>query len=302
MAAHVWESKPFHTWTDKELEKVLTSSPWAGKASVTYVRSRPQPIQEQAIVTWASAQVIRQALAREEFGATPQLPRDVEAIIARTPSFYIVTVRISKGANSAGHAGQAEMMRNETFLQLRGKPSIPAVQAEGEVIGQDGKPLQALDRSDGLRGTERASGPMATPVLAQRAGGGGAAAGGQRGAGSGAAGQRGSGRGNRGGFGVPAGSSAGSLVVFRFPRDPITLGDKEVEFVTRLCSSGGGAQFLQSSPGVPQFNAAGAAQRGPPPDIEGILQAPRSPVPACNYNVKKKFKLKDMLVKGGLAL
>ena len=290
LGADVWESKPFHTWTDKELEKVLTSSPWAGKASVTYIRSRPQPIQEQAIVTWASAQVIRQALAREEFGATRELPRDVEAIIARTPSVYIVTVKISKGANPAGHAGQAATMQNETFLQIRGKPPIPAVQAEGEIVGQDGRPLQASG-----------AGPVATPWLAQRAGGGGGAAGGQRGGASGpAGGQRG--RGVRGGFGAPVAGTGWSLVAFRFPRDPITLDDKEVEFVTKLCG-GGAAPLPQLSPGILQLNAAGAAQRGGlPPDLEGILRAPQSPLPACNYSVTKKFKLKDMMVRGELTL
>ena len=295
IAADVWESKPFHTWTDKELDKVLTDSPWAGKASVTYVRSRPQPIQEQAIVTWASAQVIRQALAREEFGATKELPRDVEAIIARTPSFYIVTVKISKGLNSAAHASQAAAMQNETFLQLQGKPPIPAVEADGEVIGQDGKPLQAFNVGP------LNVGPAVTPWLAQRAGGGGAPAGGQRGGTIG--GPRGGARGQRGRFGAPVASNGSSLVAFRFPRDPITLDDKEVEFVTKLCSSGAADLLPPSNPGVLQLNAAGAAQRGTLPlPPGGISRGPQSPSPACNYNVTKKFKLKDMVVKGVLTL
>ncbi len=289
LAADVWESKPFHTWTDKELEKVLTSSPWAGKASITYVRSRPQPIQEQAIVTWASAQVIRQALAREEFGATSQLPRDVEAIIARTPSFYIVTVKISKGFNSAAHAGLAAAMQNETFLQIRGKPPIPAVEAEGKVIEEDRERQQAS-----------VAGRTGAVLLAQRAGGGGAPAGGQRGGAIGPpGGQRG--RGARGRLGGPVSGSGSSLVAFRFPRDPITLDDKEVEFVTRLCGSGP-VPLPPSAPGVLQLNA-GAAQRGTlPPPPEGALRAPQSPAPACNYNVTKKFKLKDMVVRGELTL
>jgi hypothetical protein len=309
MAADVWESKPFPAWTDKELEKVLTSSPWAGKASITYIRTRPQPIQEEAIVTWASAPVMRQALAREEFGARAEMPKDVTALVTRTPPFYVVTVRISKGPGASSHAARAAAMRDETFLQLRGQPPIPAVEAEGKVMGQDGKPV-ALAAPAGLP-VVGASGRVGTALFAQRGGGGGVGAGGggragQRGGGTGGqpTGQRGGNRG-RGGFGGPASSTA-SLVIFRFPRDPITLADREVEFVTKLCGGGLPPGLPTSFPDVLQLDAAGGAQRGSsgvPPDLgdagRGLQNAQ---MPACNYNVKKTFKLKDMVVKGELAL
>ena len=34
-AAAVWDDKPFMQWSDKDVDKVLTDSPWAGKASIT---------------------------------------------------------------------------------------------------------------------------------------------------------------------------------------------------------------------------------------------------------------------------
>ena len=37
-AADVWDTKPYAQWTDKEVEKILTDSPWAGKASLTHAR------------------------------------------------------------------------------------------------------------------------------------------------------------------------------------------------------------------------------------------------------------------------
>ena len=37
-AADVWETKPFTEWSDKEVEKLLIDSPWAGKASLTHAR------------------------------------------------------------------------------------------------------------------------------------------------------------------------------------------------------------------------------------------------------------------------
>jgi hypothetical protein len=88
-------------------------------------------------------------------------------------------------------------------------------------------------------------------------------------------GGRGGGGGGFGGGGRGVGGPAGgaSLLLFAFPKsDAITLADKEVEFVTRLCG--------------PSFGGGGASGGGG----------------ACQYNVKKKFKLKDMAIKGELAL
>ncbi len=307
-AADVWESKPFHAWTDKELENVLTDSPWAGKGSVTYVQSRSQPIQDEATVTWLSARVMREALARKEYGATPEIPRRAQEVIAQTPTSYIVTLKISKGPSSASHAGRAEAMLNETFLQLKGKPPIPASQADGEVVGQDGKPLAALEGPASRGGVVSTGRPMVLASAAQRGGGGsgggtgggargGTTSGGQRG------GARGEGRGARGTFGPVSGAS--SLLTFRFPRDPITLDDKEVEFVTKLCGGSGGGPV--PIPDFLQLNSAAAPQRGGggggfPGDL-GIPTTQSAPQgPACNYSVKKKFKLKDMVVKGELLL
>jgi hypothetical protein len=87
MAANVWESKPFHTWTDKELAKVLSDSPWAGKGTISYVQNRSgqPPIRETALVTWASARVMRQALVREAFGVTTTVPDETAGVLASTP-------------------------------------------------------------------------------------------------------------------------------------------------------------------------------------------------------------------------
>ena len=75
--------------------------------------------------------------------------------------------------------------------------------------------------------------------------------------------------------------------------------------MTKLCGSGGGAvptippDFLNSASAAPQRGGGGGGfpgDVGPPP----TQTAPQGP--ACNYIVKKKFKLKDMVVKGELLL
>jgi hypothetical protein len=104
-----------------------------------------------------------------------------------------------------------------------------------------------------------------------------------------------------------------SLVVFRFPRDPITLEDKEVEFVTKLCGGGGGGSIggvpippVQGQGGAPFELSAGAQRGGGGIPGGGTVggQGVRmgDPLPPCNYYVKKKFKLKDMVVNGELQL
>ena len=72
-------------------------------------------------------------------------------------------------------------------------------------------------------------------------------------------------------------------MLYMFPKtDAITIADKEVEFVTKLCSRGFG----------------GGGGRGAAPGASPAA----APASNCQYNVKKKFKLKDMMYNGELAL
>jgi hypothetical protein len=321
-AANVWESKPFNTWTDNELKKVLTSSPWAGKGGMTYVRQQAnqQAIQEEALVTWASSRVMRQALAREEYGATADISKEAQTVIAQTPPFYMITVKITKGFNSSAHASRTAEMKNETFLVVKGKPPIPATQAEGQVLDVPGaQPQPPGGAGGGGRGPAFAVGQRGG------GGGGGATGGGQSGGvqTGGAPGRSGP---TRGGTYTERPTTA-SMVMFRFPRDPITLADKEVEFVTKLCTGrGGGAPTRGGAPASgasapPLFELAAPAQQrggggapsggtvpsggsigGQGGSIPGPGVRMGDPLPTCNYQVKKTFKLKNMVVKGELQL
>ncbi len=312
MAADVWESKPFHTWTDKELTKVLTDSPWAGKGAISYVQNRAgqAPVRETAVVTWASAPVMRQALVREEFGVTATVPAEAAAALASTPRQYIVTVKVTGTSTSADRALYTSEMQDETFLVLRGQPPIPALQASGEVLDSAGRPANAP-----TSGRETSGGPAFAATPAQRGGGGGgsgAGGGGARG-GAGAGAARGTppmpGSRGRGNVGEPPPATA-ALLTFRFPRDPITLADKEVEFVTKLCRGGsasGASAPPAANPVQPQLGFAASAQRGGRGDFpQGRGEGPGvrmgDPPPPCNYYVKRTFKLKDMVVQGELAL
>jgi hypothetical protein len=319
-ASEIWESKPFNTWTAKELQDVLTDSPWAGKASIKYVQNRSnQPsIQEAALVTWASAPVMRQARLRQEYGATAEVTAQEQTLLARPSPYYVVTVTISNGVNSASHADRAMEMLDETFLLVRGQAPIPATDAEGQVLDTSSQTPGAAGAAAGGRNAIGMR-PAFSAAPDQRGGGGGGAGGGVGGGGQrGGSIGRGSGPRGRGRGGVNEAPTTASVILFRFPRDPITLEDKEVDFVTKLCGSNGVGRG-DAVPPPPEnnqlFDLGAAAQRGGGGGGGGFGGGGRrgatgintgrmgaANLPSCNYDVKKTFKLKNMVVKGQLAL
>lgn len=240
-AGQVWAAKPFASWSDRELKKLLEDSPWAGKGSLTHARpgGEARPIEDSVLVTWNSALPIRQAVVRQTIGQNGTVTPEMDAFLAQPPAFYIVALKIQGG--SAGSARTVEPIAKETVLRRDKKPDIAPVQAESHMLDKEGNVIPAPQRGAGAPGGQAGGVPP----------GGGPPAGGPPAAGGG----RGAGRG--GGFGGFGGGSSTAIVVLAFPRDDaITLDDKEVELVSRI----------------------------------------------GNYNVKKKFKLKDMVVNGQLAL
>jgi len=285
-----WASKPYYTWTDLELKEVLNNSPWADSGGISYIKTNgasSQPIEDVALISWVSAVPMRQAALRQQFGASTAPSKEAEALLAQTLSHYVVSVRVSGGAQSSSYATNASGMQAETFLLRDGKPPIAAVQSDARMLDKDGKVVEmpAPRGGGGLQpGAPGAPGGAAPPAgrsqqmgvvpsAFQRGGGGGGFGGGG------------------GGFGGPPGGGGGprattSVMLYMFPKtDAITIADKEVEFVTKLCSRGGG--------GFGGGGGRGAAP-GAAPAAGGASN--------CQFNVKKKFKLKDMMYNGALAL
>jgi hypothetical protein len=250
LAAGVWDTKPYNMWTDRELKEVLTDSPWAGKGAITYIRTQgatSPAIEEVALVSWASALPMRQGAVREQVAVGTTLSAEVESALARPLEVYGIAVRVSGGMGSSGYARNVAAMQAETFLMREGKPPIRAFNSEGRMLDKDGKVVEMPAPPPAGSGAPGQGGGAATPGGQPRGFGGGG-----------------------GGGGRPANRDGSSLLLFAFPKsDAITLADKEVEFVTKLCA--------------PSFG-------------------PAAPGQACQYNVRKKFKLKDMVLKGELAL
>ena len=151
-AAAVWEEKPFTEWSEKDVEKILTESPWAGKASITHEKAGADlgPVPDwKLIVSVRSATPIRQALARQQLlaGATasPDLESNLAAphpryafAIARIPQFY--RPQLTKSAQVA-------------VMKRKGK-SVNATEASVTLLDKDGNVVQP----PAPRGRRRAAG------------------------------------------------------------------------------------------------------------------------------------------------
>ena len=159
-AANFWDTKAYTEWSSKEVEELLTDSPWARRISVVIpVPPRPSedaggggrggrggddgggrgfPVpspQLKLLITWRSALPVREALVRLPNGATNP-GADQQPLLDRPPA-YIITIagvptRFSRATATAGAT---------TFLRRGRKP--PIALADGG-MQQDGGTLTLI--------------------------------------------------------------------------------------------------------------------------------------------------------------
>jgi hypothetical protein len=308
-----WASKPYYTWTDLELKEVLNDSPWADKGGITYNQVKggsPAAIEDVALVSWVSALPLRQAGVREQLGVTTTPSKEAEAYLAQPLNFYVVAVKGSGGAQSSGYASNAARAQADTFLLRDGKPPIAAAQVEGRQLDKDGKVIETPTPTPaprgGAPGAPSAPGAPAAPgspapagqsrqmqvIPSAFQGGGGFGGGGFPG--------------GQGGAGANRPRGVASVLIYVFPKtDAIGIDDKEVEFVSKLCGGfgggfgggGGGGGGRGAAPGAAPGGGGGGGRGATPGAAPG-----GSGASTCQFNVKKKFKLKDMMYNGELAL
>jgi len=164
-AADFWTTKAYTEWSQKEVEQMLTDSPWARRVSVvipipprvsgdaggrggrggddTGGRGFPVPApQIRMVVTWRSALPVRQALIRLPNGAT-NAAADQNPLLEQPPS-YIITVsgvpaRFSRATETAGET---------SFLRRGKKPPIALAQGGMQQAGQLLTLIFAFPRTD----------------------------------------------------------------------------------------------------------------------------------------------------------
>lgn len=158
-AAPPWQTKPVEQWTKKDLQGILTDSPWTARVSVPLNRpdtpmvGRPgstpglPPYGRNSgagmgmpsggvipyLVRWESAKPVREALKRLKL-AYPEIDERQEGRI------YAITILPGETPLSTGHIIQPEGEAQKkilirTVLSRRGQPGIHPVSVEGHYDG-----------------------------------------------------------------------------------------------------------------------------------------------------------------------
>ena len=148
VAADFWEEKDFATWSDKEVAKMLTNSPWAKKVTIVMGNLQAAPSggftggaagpggddcgggeQFQGVrraevwVIWNSALPVKQALARRQTGVDGPIPPDLQEQLTQDEPFYSVTLT-GLPPSFATLGSMVDALKAETMLKRKNKEPI----------------------------------------------------------------------------------------------------------------------------------------------------------------------------------
>jgi hypothetical protein len=208
-AAAVWDTKPFMEWSDKDMEKLLTDSPWAGKASLTHEREGANlgPVPDwHLIVSVRSAEPIRRAVARQLLEAgLPPSPALEANLAAPYPRYAIAIAKIPQFYRT-----QLQKSAQGTVLRVKGQNLSP-IGGAVQLIDKDGKEVQPPPARGPVPRPEASAGVQILPIAQGGFGGGGFGG---------------------GGFGGKDDGTTATMVL-EFPKaEALTSGDGEVEVST----------------------------------------------------------------------
>jgi hypothetical protein len=129
LSADFWETRSFTDWSDKELQKLTSDSPWSRRVAVVPdTRGRTgglasTPSKLTLTISWRSALPMKQALVRNQVGLDRPIPPASQLILERQEEFYVVSV---SGLPMA-YSRAAGSLKNEAFLQRpHGAPISPS--------------------------------------------------------------------------------------------------------------------------------------------------------------------------------
>jgi hypothetical protein len=168
IAADFWDSKPFAEWSDKDLQRMLSDSPWSHQVSVVMPRSPreagdlnpggrggdesgrggfPAPAPQLKVdVQWRSAQPMRQAMALRQFGTVEKIPADLRDTLEQDDSVYVVIV-LGLPMQMATAAADA---RKATFLRRDGHAPIAVSEGGPQQSGNGFALVFAFPRTDAI--------------------------------------------------------------------------------------------------------------------------------------------------------
>ena len=166
-AAGFWDTKPFPEWSDKELQKLMTDSPWVRQIRGK-INAQPsdEPGQAQipdlsgptsaaapslpVMLRWISALPVKQGEMRARFGKDAATAPEARKFLEQPRTFYILAVAgipgylISKG----GADNAKEAIARSTILTLKGKPSMQPTVVEFAPAGLNVTVMLGFPRSN----------------------------------------------------------------------------------------------------------------------------------------------------------
>jgi hypothetical protein len=177
-AADFWQSKPYTEWSDKEVQKLLSNSPWSkevvvslgGAGGGTGKGSRRgggggggggdasfdgpamgsgggnagtggrQNVSEvgggapsggspsmNLVVSWRTALPLRQAIAKQKFGAEAGTSPEAKKVIEEPQKYYVIVISGLPARMGRGGPEMKEMLLKNTSLNIKGKePIVPS--------------------------------------------------------------------------------------------------------------------------------------------------------------------------------
>jgi hypothetical protein len=168
-AADFWQTKPYTEWTDKEAQRIETSSPWSKQVPLSIgagggpdtsrakrgaggvdsetgmgVGSSSRPNQKEVdsggqsgggvtpmiYVSWRSALAFRQAVAKAKFGDEAATSADAKKMVDEEPKAYVIMISGLSGRALRGGDKMKESLMQSTYLIVKGKDPIQATDVQ----------------------------------------------------------------------------------------------------------------------------------------------------------------------------
>ncbi len=174
-AADFWQSKPFTEWSDKELQKMESNSPWSKQISISMGGGGSEAgrgkrggsgdmdstlgsggagqhgqVQDRSggatggasmllTVSWRTALPVRQAVAKVKYGAEATTSPDARKLVEETEKYYGILVSGLPGGSGRGGEKMKEALLKNTTLSVKGKDAIQV--ADIQTGGNEQKPV-----------------------------------------------------------------------------------------------------------------------------------------------------------------
>jgi hypothetical protein len=119
-AAQFWDTVPFMQWSDGQVRKVITESPWAVTLEATLppkLNAPSGPARQQLYLLWSSALPVRQAIVRRQAGRGATPTAEQQELLKPSGAYFIVVDHLPFPFRQ----GQVE-----AFLIRKAKPPITA--------------------------------------------------------------------------------------------------------------------------------------------------------------------------------